>query len=114
MLALEVHINGQKRYTAGFLSDGVVTAILSCVSRRHEAKLRVGGLDSEHHEFVEWPQPSDLGVGDEVLLRVVDVPNIDSPVESSRKPQDERRHKDYLLQMAKQFGWKIDTGDDVA
>ena len=64
MLALEVHINGKRRCLAGIADDGVVSAILSWVGRgrperglpREDVSIRVGGLDSERREHMDWLQ----------------------------------------------------------
>jgi hypothetical protein len=116
MLALEIHINGQKKLTAGMADGGVVTALLGCTFRpdsernlpREETLLHVSGLDSKHHEHAEWLK-SGLTVGDEVLLKVVDAAAADPPTESTRRPQSEQAAKEHVLHMAEQFGWKVDT-----
>ena len=73
MLALEVHINGKRRCLAGIANDGVVSAILSWVGRGHperglpkeDMSIRVGGLDSERREHMDWLQ-QELAAGDDV------------------------------------------------
>lgn len=117
MIALEIHVNGKKQCTAGFADGGVATAIVSCVLRldekrdlpKEQANLHVSGLDSQRHEHVAWLQEDALAVGDEVVLRVVDAQSVDAPLDGTRRPRDEQRHKDYVLKLAKQFGWKVDT-----
>ncbi len=116
MLAFEVHINGNRRCLAGIEGEGVVSAILSWVGRGHpqrelpkeDVSLRVGGLDSIRREHMDWLE-HDLGAGDDVRIRVVDVPKVDRPPKGSRRPAGDstRRQKAYIRRMAKQFGWKI-------
>jgi len=118
MLALEVHINGKRRCLAGIANDGVVSAILSWVGRgnperglpKEDMSIQVGGLDSERREHMDWLQ-QELAAGDDVRIRVVDVPKVDRPIKGSRRPVDDgnRRQKAYVRRMAKQFGWKIVT-----
>jgi hypothetical protein len=59
---------------------------------------------------MDWLQ-HDLAAGDDVLIRVVDVPKVDPPIKGSRRPVDDSpsRKKAYVRRMAKQFGWKIVT-----
>jgi len=117
MLALEIHINGKKYCTAGHTGAGVVTALLGCVTRLHEQTglpkeqitLHVSGLDSQSHEHVSWLDRDDLAAGDELVLRIIETSNPDAPLAGSQRRHDEQRHKDYVLRMAKQFGWKVET-----
>ena len=57
---------------------------------------------------VMWKQ-SRLRPGDELRVKIVETEAVDKP--SKRFPRDpstdEKRKKRYVLQMAKQFGWKI-------
>lgn len=115
MLAIEVEINGKRRCRAGLAGDGVVSAILSWVTkcglpRDDGVRFQVGGLDSVHGEHMNW-LVRDLAVGDEVLIRVVDAPKATAPIKESRRPVDSspRREKAYVRRMAKKFGWKIVT-----
>jgi hypothetical protein len=82
MLALEVSINGQRRYVAGHAESQMLNVIIS--GNRHFSSAGVGA-------FVAIPQSSDhnlatlsygdatLSIGDEVLVRVVDVEFVDRP-----------------------------------
>jgi hypothetical protein len=116
MTAIEVHVNGKKQCIAGIARDGVVSAILSWVGRgneypelpREDVSLRVGGLDSKRDEHVDW-LTREMGVGDEIVLRIVDVRKPDPPRKGSRRSAGgtRRRQKAYARRMAKQFGWKI-------
>jgi len=118
MTAIEVHVNGKKQCIAGIARDGVVSAHLSWVGRgddhpglpREDVSLHVGGLDSKRDEHVNWID-RDMAVGDEIVLRIVDVRKPDAPRKKSRTPaRDIRRfQKAQVRRMAKQFGWKIQT-----
>ena len=118
MLAFEIYINGKRRCLAGLADDGVVSAILSWVGRsrptrglpKEELNLRVGGLDSVRREHMDWLL-QDLMAGDDVRIRVIDVPKVDRPIKGSQKPVDDspKRKKAYVRRMAKEFGWKIVT-----
>ena len=116
MLALEVYVNGKRRCSAGIAGDGVVSAILSWIGRgrperglpKEDVSLRVGGLDSARREHIDWLE-QDLVAGDDVRIRIVDVPKVDRPIKGSRRPvgNTTRRQKAHVRRMAKQFGWKI-------
>lgn len=118
MLALEVYLNGKRQCLAGIADDGLVSAILTWVGgvrsgRRlpeEDISLRVGGLDSVRREHLDWLR-QDLAAGDEVRIRVVDVPKVDRPIKGSRRPADvgTRSQKAYFRRMAKKFGWTIVT-----
>jgi hypothetical protein len=130
MLCFEVYCNGKKLCTAGIGDYGVMTAILTWVSHSPE-KLKkwaeagitdaeaikldftVGGLGrcvgeaAEHFKWVE----SDLVVGDEIRIRIVDAPSADPP---SRRYQDdpdfvEEQRKEYVRKTANELGWGINT-----
>jgi len=118
MTAIEVRVNGKKQCIAGIARDGVVSAILSWVGRgdehpelpREDVTLRVGGLDSMRDQHVDW-LTRDMEVGDEIILRLVDVRKPDAPQKGNRRPASDtrRRQKANVRRMAKEFGWKIET-----
>src|SRR5258705_11119609 len=111
MTAIEVHVNGKKQCVAGIARDGVVSAILSWVGRgdehpdlaREDVSLRVGGLDSKRDEHVDW-LTRDMAVGDEIILRIIDVRKPDAPKKGSRRTASDtrRRQKTHVRRMAKQ------------
>lgn len=118
MFAFEVYINGKRCCISGIRDDGVVSAILSWIGRgeserglpKEDMSLRVSGLDSIRGEHMDWLQ-QDLAVGDDVRIRIVDVPKVDRPIKGSRRPVNDstRYQKAYVRRMAKRFGWKIVT-----
>ncbi len=82
MLALEVSVNGQRRYVAGHAESQMLKVMISGNRQFHSA-----GVGA----FVAVPQSSEsdlatlqyadirLAVGDEVVVRVVDVGAVDLP-----------------------------------
>lgn len=119
MTAIEVHVNGKKQCVAGIARDGVVSAILSWVARgddlpklpQEQISLCVGGLDSQRDEHMDW-LTREIKIGDEIVLRVVDVQKPNAPKEKSRRSASNtrRQQKAYVRRMAKVFGWRIQTG----
>jgi hypothetical protein len=119
MLAFEIHINGQRKCTAGIRGPCALTASLCWVlrepkSRRgqhQELHLGVGGLDSSD-EFLEWLQ-RDLKPGDEVTVRIIEAAKVDKPKKRRQlraTPAQIRRRKQALVRrLAKEVGWKIQT-----
>ena len=128
MLCFEIYCNGEKLCTAGIGEFGVLSAILTWVSHEPEKlkkwaeegtpsteptrlEFTVGGLGrcvGEAGEHLKWVE-SDLNVGDEIRIRVVDVPSADPP---SRRYEDdpgfvEEQRKEYVRKTAKELGWEI-------
>jgi hypothetical protein len=128
VLCFEVYCNGEKLCTAGIGDFGVLTAILTWVSHEPEKLnkwaesgipdtettrlgFEVGGLGrcvGEAGEHLKWVE-SDLAVGDEIRIRVVDVPSADPP---SRRYEDdptwvEEQRKEYVRKTAEELGWEI-------
>ena len=130
MLCFEVYCNGEKLSTAGIGDFGVLTAILTWVS--HEPgklkkwaesetpgteatslELTVGGLGGcvgEAGEHLEWVE-SDLVVGDEIRIRVVDAPSSDPPLRryTDDPASEEEQRRKYVRETAKELGWEITT-----
>ena len=81
MLALEIYLNSERVCVAGIQGNGVVSAILSSITRPEKSwsELDVGGL-SHRNEHVRWVD-RELAVGDEVRIKVVDAASADEPVE---------------------------------
>lgn len=115
MKAFQVHLNGRKLCTAGFRERGVLTAIVDYVGVRdgNELALTVAGLISRKREHVGWVKGRKLRSGDEILGKIIDTKSADSPRE--RHTDDHmptptlRDRKQYLREMAKQWGWTITT-----
>ena len=118
MPAFEVHVNGRRTCVAGIGEPGVLTATLTWVLGeprgqrvgREDMGVQVGGLISRGDEFVQWCRRA-VRRGDEVVIRIVDVAESDTPRLRRRESpaQRRRRQQAYVRRMAKQFGWKIVT-----
>ena len=121
MPVFHVYLNGKKVSTAGVGDIGVLSAHVTWVRRtqkdmqvkmpKEELTLDVGGLISPKEEYVRWLDRAALQVGDEVRIIVAKAAKVDRP--RSRKQSDPaedlRRQKRYVREMAKRFGWKIQT-----
>ena len=120
MPVFHVYLNGKKVSTAGVGALGVLSTHVTWVRRTQEdmlvkmpveeLTLHVGGLISPKKEHVRWLD-RPLQVGDEVRITVADGAKIDRPRSRKRSDpaEDLRRQKRYVRQMAKRFGWKIQT-----
>jgi len=108
--AFKIYLNGKKHCLAGVGNDGVLTTTITYVRprKRRETQTYVGGLILPQGDHVMWKQ-SRLCPGDELRVKIVEAEAVDKP--QKRFPRDhfteEKRKKRYVLQMAKQFGWKI-------
>ena len=100
MKALEVFVNGHRVCLAGVGKDGVLSAIVDWtggVDGEEYVGLDVGGIESSSGEHVRWEVPP-IGVGAEVLVRVVEAAQVDPP--SKRVRYDEKtRLDDYRQQL---------------
>ena len=123
MPVFHVYLNGKKVSTAGVGDTGVLGAHVSWVRRRgehtlakradgveEELRLHVGGLVTPAQEHVRWLD-RHLKIGDEVHITVAGDTKVDRPRSRERRdPAKElRRQKRYVREMAKRFGWKIQT-----
>lgn len=128
MLCFEVYLNDERICTAGIGSFGVLTAIVSWVSHSpakmarwacenlpatesERVELTVCGLGPEGVEPVEnlkWVEDT-LAAGDEIRIRLIEAASADVPKHRylADPVEDERRKKEYVLRMAKEFGWEI-------
>jgi hypothetical protein len=91
MVAFEVKVNQKLLCTAGVGDFGVLSAVLSWVSVNHghgqndkgrgeqdeETFFTVGGLRSEEH--LRWIDHKLVETGDEIVIRIVNVPKCDQP-----------------------------------
>jgi hypothetical protein len=120
MTAFEISVNGKRLCTAG-LENGVVTTILNWVNspsanpRRTKSaapkeflSVHAGGLDTTTGEHLTWHRRS-LKVGDDISIRVVDVPRADKPRERRERDlkQELQTKKNYVRQTAKELGWEV-------
>lgn len=121
MPVFHVYLNGKKVSTAGVGGIGVLSAHVAWVRRtqkdmqvkmpKEELTLDVGGLISPKDEHVRWLDRTALQVGDEVRITVAKAGKVDRPRSRKRSDpaEDLRRQKRYVREMAKRFGWKIQT-----
>jgi hypothetical protein len=112
MRAFEVYVNGERLCVAGVSAASVLTVILDYVGRDEgHSHLRVGGLLIPEQDHVYWLD-RNLGIGDDIRIKVIESEAVDAPVKRyARDPKKEvRDQKRYVRTMAKQFGWKIQTG----
>jgi len=110
MRAFEVHLNKKRLCLAGIGDEGVMSAILSHLSKGDEVDFRVGGLVMPAHEHVIWKELK-LRTGDEIRIKVVESKVVDkSHVRQRLNPAEEKKAlKRYVRAKAKQLGWKIVT-----
>jgi hypothetical protein len=86
MKAFEVFINGHRLCLAGVGENGVLHAIVNWVGgldHEEAVRLSVAGLDSDTDEHMRWKVPT-IGVGAEVLVKVVETASADPPNERVR------------------------------
>lgn len=123
MPVFHVYLNGKKVSTAGVGELGVLGTHVSWVRRNgedtrskkpdateEELRLHVGGLITPREEHVRWVDKT-LKVGDEVRIVVATDGTIDRPRSRERRDlvKEGRQQKEYVKDMAKKFGWKIQT-----
>jgi hypothetical protein len=87
MIAFEIYLNREKLCVASVGNDGVLSAIVDCVSRSAEDRLElaVGGLISAKQDHLKWIN-QDLHMGDEITIKIV-------ATGKSQAIRDERREK---------------------
>jgi antitoxin component of MazEF toxin-antitoxin module len=81
---------------AGIGDDGVMSAILSHLSKGDEVDFRVGGLVMPAHEHVLWKELK-LNIGDEIRVKIVESKVVDKSRVVHRR----------VLAKAMELGWKI-------
>jgi hypothetical protein len=82
MIAFEVRLNGQRLCTAGHADISVLSALINYLSRPQDLLLTVRastkGTQSPSQNLT-WLDHSRLSVGDEISIKLVDVPTCDAP-----------------------------------
>jgi hypothetical protein len=89
MIAFLVSVNGQRVCLAGIGQDGVLGAGVDWTNRRG-FKFHVGGLDTKTDEFADWDTPQ-IGMDDEITIKIVDVPTVDAESRRFRGDDCERQ-----------------------
>ena len=81
MIGFEVLVNGERLYTAGIAGNSLLVAGVQWGGRNTEdmVQLRTGGTNFPEMKHHQWPW-RELGVGDEVTIRVVEVDTPDKPI----------------------------------
>jgi hypothetical protein len=82
VIAFEVRLNGQLLCTAGHADISVLCAAVNYSHRSQSAFTSVGGLTQGTQgpqQHIDWLSNLPLSVGDEVSIRIVDVPTCDAP-----------------------------------
>jgi len=91
MIAFEVFINGQRRFTAGGADYQALNALLGLIRLPlpkpddTAVTFSASAMTPEPVRVALWPT-ADLAVGDRVEIRVVDVATVDAP-ESVQTPE---------------------------
>lgn len=110
MIAFEISINGKKFVLAGFEDWNLLHAHLNAhraqkTGEIDEFEITVGGLaqpkDPEILEHVRWGR-CNINLGDEVTLRLVEVPSADKPIKryrSDRTVQENPFTEDEIREM---------------
>jgi hypothetical protein len=91
--SFEIYINNRLVTTAGITSEfEVVTAITkwvnSSVDNYKDLSINVGGLDSTDESYLTWFN-QDLGIGDEVTIKITDIDNIFTPTVNPKISEEE-------------------------
>ena len=112
MSAFEIYLNGEKICTAGVGNDGVLSAIVNCITGRSRADLhlQVGGLINPGKEHVSWIEQKQLTLGDEIRVKVVEADSVDEP--KRRTPEETAKaledRKEYVRKLATRLGVMIE------
>jgi hypothetical protein len=108
MRAFEVLLNGKKLCVAGIGNDGYISAYITHVSEGNKTWIDMVGLDNAKKKYVRWTR-TDLQIGDEVLLKVVDRKSVDKykTIRLHDEKRDIESTKRETRRNAKAFGWEI-------
>lgn len=123
MPVFHVYLNGKRLSSAGVGELGVLGAHVSWVHRKggssrvksrgalkEEMTLQLAGYRAASGEHLHWLDRR-LKVGDDIRVVIAGDGSIDRP--RSREQRDRakelRAQKQYVREMARQFGWKVQT-----
>jgi hypothetical protein len=92
MIAFKIYLNREKLCVASVGNDGVLSAIVDCVSRSAEDRLElaVGGLISAKQDHLKWSIKTFTWV-----------------MKSLSKLWRLESHKQYVMNAARKLGWEI-------
>ncbi len=117
MIALEIHLNGQKLCRAGIGDTGVLSAIVTFATRVASAGkidqnlfIDVAGLITPERKHVSWINQKPLGVGDKIQVAIVDLDSVDEYQNRNAANDHGLRQakEDQVRRSAKELGWKIE------
>jgi hypothetical protein len=123
MIAFELNLNGQRLFTAGVGSHGVLSAIVGWTLRdaellaahppdvreeaaREDLRINIGGLTGNTH--YHWPT-TPLKPGDEITIHVCETTSVDPPADTSQADEILRldTRQDYVRRMCREWGWHL-------
>jgi hypothetical protein len=111
MRGFEVFLNKKKVCLASIGDNGVLSAIVNCLTRDKVADqfLEVGGLASPTHTHIAWTKQKRLRLGDEIRIRIVETVSPDEPISEHRRDasQELNYRKCYVRRMAKRLGLAV-------
>ena len=97
MRAFVVSVNGKDLCTAGIGAKGVLSSHVTWTGREGSGgfHMHVGGLNSETNDHVAWPV-KEIGVGDEIVTRIIETEVVDDPVRSHSRAAIEPKFKNLM------------------
>lgn len=116
MICLSVYVNGERLYAAGVVPSGRVQVGIECTLRSQDDPALVSNIPANRmvllamahsyssDELLTWPHRS-LAVGDEVMIRVEDIPEADSPAKREAKGPNmiEQAERELYEQLKRRF-----------
>lgn len=96
MRTFAVSINGKHLCTAGIGAEGVLISSVTWSGSNGNGHfhMHVGGLDTTSNQHIEW-QKKEIGVGDEIVTRIIESEVVDPPVSSRSKAEIEALSKQF-------------------
>ena len=130
MIILSVEVNGEKIVNAGKEDLCVLSTIIGATGvlgpqsrgtatekQKQDLRLNVGGLGAESDEnpgtHYDWIGPTNLKVGDEIKVTILDGESADSPIKENRKIADQledqqRKHWEVCKEVYLEFREKYE------
>jgi hypothetical protein len=108
MRAYEVFLNGKRLCVAGIGGDGYISAYITYRSEPDGTWIDVMGLKNRKELYVRWTR-TNLRVGDEVLLKIVNRKSVDKYkiIRRHDKKRDIESMKRDVRERAKAMGLEI-------
>src|SRR4051794_5887494 len=94
MRAFVVSVNGDRLCTAGIGDNGVLSSIVTWSGLEGSGgfHMSVGGLDTISNQHLNWPV-REIGVGDEIVVRIIETKAVDDPLSSRTQEEIEAAHE---------------------